>query len=264
MPEPASQTTGGSPAALRGTVAWVTGGGSGIGRACAIGLARQGATVAVSGRRREVLDGAVAEIRALGLAADAFALDVSDAAAIASTEAAVRERLGPVGVLVCCAGTNVANRGWSELTAADLRRVIDVNLVATAQTVLAVLPGMRALGGGVVIVVSSWAGWTHSPGAGAAYSASKTALGALVETVNDQEGRHGIRSCHLCPGEVDTEILRTRPVPPPDRELARMLRPADVAAAVTFVASSPRHMCVNELVITPTWNRSYIGIDEQP
>jgi len=112
-------------------------------------------------------------------------------------------------------------------------------------------------GGDDAVVGASILGFT-----GAAYGATKTGLAPLVESINDQEGRHGIRATLVCPGEVATPILRTRPVPPSEEEMARMLRPDDVADAIAYVVQAPAHVCLNEVVISPTWNRIYIGADD--
>ena len=91
----------------------------------------------------------------------------------------------------------------------------------------------------------------RAPDAGAAYSASKTALGPLVATLNAQENRHGIRACHLCPGDVDSDFLDRRPTVPGAGERAVMLSPEDVGRAVAFVLTSPPHVVIDELVISP-------------
>jgi NAD(P)-dependent dehydrogenase (short-subunit alcohol dehydrogenase family) len=243
-------------------VAWVTGGGSGIGLASAKAIGELGYAIAITGRRKDQLDRATAELAKSDIDAQSFAADVSDPAQVKSTAERIALALGPVALLVCSAGTNVSNRWWSDLEPSGFDSVIKTNLGSVVSAIVAVLPAMRAAGSGQVVVISSWAGWRHSQGAGAAYSASKTALGAVVETLNSQEGRNGIRACHVCPGEVDTPILKTRPVPPPQSALDRMLRPEDVGRAVAFVAGSPPSVCINELVISPTWNRSYIGLEE--
>jgi NADP-dependent 3-hydroxy acid dehydrogenase YdfG len=244
---------------LAGRTAWVTGGGSGIGKATAAWLARAGATVAISGRRGEELDKTAAELGAQGLRVVTAPADVGDAASVAQAHASIVERCGPVSVLVCGAGVNVPNRSWGRLTAADFARVVGINLNGVTNTVLAALPAMRAAGDGTIVVVSSILGWMYRDAAGAAYGASKTALGPLVESLNDEEGRHGIRACHLCPGEVATPILKNRPVPPSEEEVARMLRAEDVADTIGYVVTAPRHVCLAEVVIAPTWNRFYIG-----
>lgn len=244
---------------LAGRVAWVTGGATGIGRSTARWLAASGARVAISGRRVEELERTAAECRAEGLTVQAFAADVSDAASVASAHSRIVEALGPVSSLVCAAGTNVPNRQWENLSPEGFAKVIAINVNGVANCVHAVLPAMREAHDGVIVVISSWAGWQYATFPGAAYTASKSALGPLTVSINDQEGRHGIRACHLCPGEVATPILKTRPVPPSEEEMARMLRPEDVAEAVGFVVSAPPHVCLAELVIGPTWNRFYIG-----
>lgn len=238
-------------------VSWVIGGGSGIGRGAAEALAASGRLVAVSGRRVDELERTVSDIEAAGGRAVAVPVDVGDAASVASARTEIETEHGPIDVLVYSAGTNVTNRYWSDTTPEDFARVLDVNLTGATRAVLAVLDGMRANGGGLVVLVSSWAGWRFSPGAGAAYSTSKTAMGALAETLNAQERHAGIRATHLCPGEVRTDILRTRPIVPSEAEQELMLTPADLGAAVRFIADLPARVCVNELVITPTSNSSY-------
>jgi len=244
---------------LAGRLAWVTGGATGIGRATARWLGRAGAIVAISGRRVDELERTAAELRADGITVEIAPMDVADAAMVADAHAALTGRRGPVSVLVCSAGTNVRERHWSQLTPEGFAKVTAVNLNGVAHCVHAVLPGMRALGGGVIVVVSSLAGWTYANFTGAAYTASKSALGPLVEGLNDEEGRHGIRACHLCPGEVATPILKSRPVPPSDEELARMLTPEDVADTIGHVVTAPPHVCLAEVLLVPTWNRLYIG-----
>ena len=246
----------------RGTLAWVTGGGTGIGLESARVLGRAGYHVALSGRREAELAAAVAALRADGINAEAVPLDVADLAAVANAGADLVARHGAVAVLVCSAGTNVPKRFWRDLSPADFARVVGVNLNGVAACVCAVLPAMRERGGGTIVVISSWAGWRYLGFTGAAYGASKQGLSPLVETLNDQEGAHGIRATLICPGEVATPILRSRPVPPPEEEIARMLQPDDVAAAVLFAAQAPARVCVNEIVISPTHNRIYVGADD--
>lgn len=249
-------------ARFEGQVAWVTGGGTGIGLETARALAREGATVVVSGRREAELGQAVAAIRADGGRAEAMPVDVSDADAVSRAAGAILASHGRVDLLVCSAGTNVPNRYWSALTPEAFAKVTAINLDGVAFCVMAVLPAMRAAGSGTVVVVSSWAGWRFLPFTGAAYGATKMGLAPLVESLNDQEGRNGIRATLVCPGEVATPILRSRPLPPPEEDIARMLRPGDVADAVVYAAGAPAHVCLNEIVISPRWNRIYIGADD--
>lgn len=240
-------------------VVWVTGGGTGIGLETARQLAAAGHAVVVSGRRQAELDAAVAALREAGGDVRAVAVDVSDAEAVARAFAQIVDGYGAVDALVCSAGTNVPNRYWDTLTPEGFAKVTAINLNGVAYCVSAVLPAMREAGRGTIVVVSSWAGWRFTPFTGAAYSATKTALAPMVETINDQEGRHGVRATLVCPGEVATPILKTRPVPPSELELSRMLKPQDVASAIVFALGAPPHVCLNELVISPVWNRMYIG-----
>lgn len=246
-------------APLAGRLAWITGGATGIGLATARRLGRAGATVAISGRRVDQLEQAAATLRGEGLTVVIAPADVADAAMVRDACTAIVERHGPVSVLVCSAGVNVRDRHWDKVTPDAFARVTSINLVGVANCVHPVLPGMRAAGGGVIVVVSSMAGWTYATFAGPAYSATKTGLGALVQSLNDDEGPNGIRACHLCPGEVATPILKIRPVPPSDAEIARMLRPEDVADTIAHVVTAPPHVCLSEVVIAPTWNRFYLG-----
>ncbi|MCH6470206.1 SDR family NAD(P)-dependent oxidoreductase [Sinomonas sp. 5-5] len=114
---------------------------------------------------------------------------------------------------------------------------------------------MRSAGEGNIVVVSSRSAWRFSPGAGAAYMSSKAALGMLVASVNDEEGVNGIKACHPCPGDVDSDFLDLRPNVPGDEQRASMLSPEDVARSVQFVLEGPRHVRIDELVITPVGQR---------
>jgi NADP-dependent 3-hydroxy acid dehydrogenase YdfG len=238
--------------------AWITGGGTGIGGAAALALAQSGAEVFVSGRRKEPLDAIVQSISEAGGKAHAMPLDVADADAVASVAADI----GRVDILLASAGLNVPNRSLKEFTTDDWDLVVNVNLNGVFYPVRAVLPGMRASGGGLVILISSWAGRYVGRLTGAAYNATKRAVIALGETINVEEGGAGIRSTVIMPGEVSTDILKTRPVPPSEKDMGRMLQDQDLADTVRFVAEMPPHVCMNEILISPTWNRFYQGFDE--
>jgi NADP-dependent 3-hydroxy acid dehydrogenase YdfG len=246
-------------ASLDGQVAWITGGGTGIGLESAKTLAARGASVVISGRRQAELDAAVHAMRGQGWKASTAVLDVSDAQAVTRVASQIVDEHGRIDLLVCSAGTNVPNRFWQTLTPEAFAKVTAINLNGVAFCAGAVLPAMRVAGRGTIIVVSSWAGWRYISFTGAGYGATKQGLSPLVESLNDQEGRNGIRATLLCPGEVATPILRTRPVPPPEEDIARMLKPEDVADAIAYVAEAPAHVCLNEIVISPTWNRIYMG-----
>lgn len=244
--------------ALHGQVAWITGAGSGIGLAAARALASAGATVVLSGRRLDPLEAAAAQIRATGGVAEVAALDVTDAEAVAASASQILRQHGDrMDVLVNCAGTNTPERFWRDQSARGWRQVIATNMDSIFYTTHAVLPAMRARRSGLVINVSSWAGVHHPKLTGPAYNGSKHAVVAMTETINMEDGVHGIRACSLCPAEVATPILDTRPTPPTAEERARMLQPDDVGRAIRFMAELPAGVCINQLVISPTWNRFY-------
>lgn len=157
---------------------------------------------------------------------------------------------------------NVPTRALSQLSPADWDQVTAVNLNGLFYASHAVLPGMRERGDGLIMLVSSWAGRYASRLTGAAYNATKRAVIALSESINEEEGPHGIRSTVIMPGEVATPIMKARPKPPSQAEMDRMLQPEDLAATVEFVARMPPHACVNEILISPTRNRFYQGFEE--
>ena len=244
---------------LKGKIAWVTGAGTGIGNATASELAKSGATVVISGRRKDVLATAAMDSSAAGGKCEAEPLDVSDKAAVARGAAAILARHGRIDILVNCAGTNVAKRFYKDLVPDDWDKVIAINLNGSLYCMTAVLPGMRANQDGLIINISSWLGrWPGYLG-GAAYNASKHAMASMTNQLNLEEGLNGIRGCCIYPGEVATPILKSRPVPPSQQAIERMLKAEDLGRAVRFVAESPAHVCINELVITPTWNRLLLG-----
>ncbi len=244
---------------LTGKVAWVTGAGSGIGQAGAVELAKAGATVVVSGRRVEALE----DTRRLAAAADGgvepLALDVSDKQQVARSARDLLERYGRCDILVNSAGLNVPKRLFRDLSPDDWDKVIDINLNGALYCIAAVLPAMRGQRSGLVINISSWLGrWVGYLG-GPAYGASKHAMATITHHLNLEEGMNGIRGCVIYPGEVATPILKTRPVPPAPEDIDRMLKPEDLGRTIRFVAESPAHVCLNEIVITPTWNRLLLG-----
>jgi NADP-dependent 3-hydroxy acid dehydrogenase YdfG len=244
---------------LQGKVAWVTGAGSGIGRAGAVELAKAGAQVVLSGRRARQLDEAAAEILAAGGTAEALALDVADKRAVADAAKRILARHGRIDILVNSAGINLSNRFWRNLTPESFAEIVGINLNGALYCIHAVLPAMRARQDGLVVNVSSWAGRFETYATGPAYNASKHAMAALTLSLNDEECGNGIRACVIYPGEVATPILKNRPKPPSPEEIARMLQPEDLGRAILFVAEMPARVCVNEILISPTWNRFFLG-----
>ena len=250
---------------LSGKVAWITGGGSGIGLAGAIELVKAGAKVVISGRTEKTNREAEKQLKALG-EAEAVLLDVADKKAVLAAAADIEKRHGRIDILVTSAGTNIAGakRNFKSMSPEGWEEVVQINLNGLFYCNYAVIPGMRARKDGLIINISSWAGRYASSLTGPAYNATKRAVIALSESINMEECMHGIRACSILPGEVATPIMRKRPVPPSAEEMARMAQPEDFGKAILFVATMPARSCVNELVIAPTWNRFYLGGLEAP
>ena len=236
-------------------IAWVTGAGSGIGRACAIALAEEGATVVLTGRRSEPLEETARLIGSRGVVKPG---DVANAGQIQSIVDEIGAASGRLDIVVNNAGINIVQRKWSELTPGDIDRLLATNLNSAFYIVSAALPLMREQRGGLFIHIGSRAGRFWDGPSGTGYTAAKTALVALSHGINREECIHGIRSSIINPGETATAILRTRKPNWSEEELARLMRPEDVGDLVRYVACLPPHVCMSEVLLTPTWNRSFI------
>lgn len=229
----------------------ITGGGSGIGLACARLFLEQGAKVAITGRDKAKLDKA-----AQGLSDSSkiltVACDVTDTKQVEKLMQQVREKFGRIDVLVNNAGANIKERTFRELTPESWDKLIRANLDGAFYCIHAVLPEMLSRKDGLIINVVSVAGKRASPLGGVAYAAAKFGMSALGIGLAAEEKDSGIRVCNIYPGEVDTPILENRPSPVTQEHRARILKPEDVAASVLFVAQQPPHVSIPELIIKPT------------
>jgi NADP-dependent 3-hydroxy acid dehydrogenase YdfG len=243
-------------ARLHGRIAWVTGAGSGIGEAAAIALAEEGATVILTGRRAAPLESVAARI---GTAAHVQAADLMDPASVKRVGAFIAQKFGKLDILVNNAGLNITPRQWAVLTTEGVDELVRGNLSSAMYCVTVALPFMRAQQDGVLIHTASMAGRSVSPLSGAGYTAAKHGVVAMSHTINVEECVNGIRSCVICPGEVATPILDKRPNPVSAEDRAKMVQSADVGDLIRYVACLPPHVCLNEVWITPTWNRSYVA-----
>jgi 2-hydroxycyclohexanecarboxyl-CoA dehydrogenase len=224
----------------------VTGGGGGIGRAIALALSAQGVAVAVAdldeGRARESV-AAVQRHGGLGLA---VAADVTNGASVDAAVSEAQSRLGPVDVLVNCAGWDQL-RPFVETDEDFWRRVIEINYVGCLRTTRAVLPGMAERGWGRIVNIGSDAGRVGSS-LEAVYAGAKAAVIAFTKTIAREAARRGVTANAVCPGPTQTPMLEAvaegrggaqeviaamaRAVP-----MKRLGQPEDVAAAVAFLAS---------------------------
>ena len=240
---------------LAGKVAWVTGAGSGIGEAAALALAGEGAAVALTGRRREPLQAVADRIIKAGGKALVAPGDLGEQEAAGRIAAAIKEKFGRLDILVNNAGANLLERSWAKLNPERIRFMLDANLNNAFYCSAAALEIMRAQKDGLLIHTSSWAG--RFAGIVPGYVAAKHAVVAMSYTINMEEFQHGIRSTVLCPNEVATPILDLRPKPVSAEERARMIQPEHMADLIVYIAKQPPSICVNEVVISPTWNRGY-------
>jgi NAD(P)-dependent dehydrogenase (short-subunit alcohol dehydrogenase family) len=239
-----------------GRVALVTGAASGIGRATALRLAAEGASLAVVDRDAAGNRETVRALEQAGAKAGAFACDVSQAVDVARTVAAVEGALGPVDVLANVAGIGdtAGFGGIEEVTDERWARILAVNLTGPFLLCRALLPGMAARARGAVVNVSSLAGRSKSANAGPAYSASKAGLLGLTRHLAFDYGRRGVRVNAICPGGVDTPMIRGAEFAPPSSEapedrrrrleayrwfmpIQRLSTPEEQAAAIAFLAS---------------------------
>ncbi|MDH3680269.1 MAG: SDR family NAD(P)-dependent oxidoreductase [Acidimicrobiia bacterium] len=236
-------------------VAWITGAGTGIGEAAAVELAALGCDVVLSGRRSEPLKSLADRIESVGGRAAVEPLDVADAGAVEASVATILDRHGRIDIGVFSAGINVMERNWPVLSTEAWDDIIDIDLNGAFYCCRAVLPAMRAQGGGLIINISSMAAKRVSALTGPAYQAAKHAMNAMTASLAVEERNNGIRATAICPGEVATPILDQRPVPVSDEDKARMLQPDDLGALIAFVARMPAHVTLDEILITPTYNR---------
>jgi 2-hydroxycyclohexanecarboxyl-CoA dehydrogenase len=226
-------------------VALVTGGARGIGRAISLALARDGRAVAIGDLLEQEAAGVAREIEAAGGRALALALDVTDTDAVAEAIADTTETLGPIDVLVNCAGWDEL-KPFLETDEAFWRRVITINYEGSLRTTHAVLAGMVERGWGRIVNIGSDAARVGSAQE-AVYAGAKAGVIAFTKTIARESARHGVTANVVCPGPTDTALLQGMAESAPDAErlvaaltravpMRRLGSPDDVAAAVAFLA----------------------------
>ncbi len=229
---------------LEGRIAIVTGGGWNIGRAVALRFAREGARVAVCGRREDLLRETVALIEGEGGHAMAEAVDVTDLARVEAFAAHVREKFGPVDALAAIAGDSAAAGAIDEVDPLRWESVIRVNLLGTFHAVRAVLPGMRERGGGSILTCTGGGAFFPLLGAQAtAYATAKAGLCRLTDQLAVELMPTGVRVNCIAPGlvwnderrrEIEEEERRTGQ---PHPERAEAHPPEDAAELATWLVS---------------------------
>ena len=244
------------PEKVAGKVALVTGASSGIGEAAALALAAAGASVAVSGRRKDRLDALVRRMEMSGAKGLALPGDVSVEADATQAVKDTVARLGRIDILINSAGVNEA--GGIESLPLDLwRKVIDTNLMGTLYSCKAAVPAMKAQGSGDIINISSTAG-RRAAAAFAAYATSKFGVTGLTESLRQEVGGAGIRVCIIEPGATATDIAESISDPKAREAIrAHVSKPGamaatDIADAIMFVLALPPRANVSQMLIRPT------------
>jgi len=187
-------------------VAFISGGGSGIGEAAASVLAERGAKVALAGRTPDELEQVAERIGRAGGTAITVTCDVSDEDSVREAIATTVETFGRLDVVVANAGVNGTWAGIDDLTVEDFRSTLDINLVGTFTTIKHAVPHLRRRGGSVIITSSVNGTRIFSNSGASAYSSSKAGQVALAKMLAVELGPDKIRVNVICPGAITTEI----------------------------------------------------------
>jgi meso-butanediol dehydrogenase / (S,S)-butanediol dehydrogenase / diacetyl reductase len=231
---------------LSGKVAFITGGGTGIGRACAVLFAKEGAKVGIAGRRLEMLNAAAKEISAAGGEVFAVECDVTQKASVERALHETEKRFGRLNVIVNNAGAMHVGSA-DETPDEDWNRVLATNLTGTFLVSRAALPALRRAGGGSIVNVGSYLGLVAIKQR-AAYCASKGGVTLLTKAMALDHAHENIRVNCVCPAIVETEMAKSAIARAADpaayrkaREsqipLGRMGQPEDIAQLALFLAS---------------------------
>jgi NADP-dependent 3-hydroxy acid dehydrogenase YdfG len=240
------------PVSLKNQVVLVVGASSGIGRETAAMFAREGAFVMASARREDRLQSLQDELAKEGLTIAISSADASKVEEMAQLAESTVGAFGHIDILVYATGTNTPDRTMKRLNEEIWDMILSVNLNGAYYITQAVLPQMRLRRAGHLIYIASISGLAPDV-SGAAYQAAKRGMLGLAHAIRVEEKENGIRTCVICPGLVDTEILDKRPVKPSPEMLAKALRPEDVAEAVLAVAKLPARAVVPEMQLMPTY-----------
>jgi len=246
---------------LEGTVALVTGASSGIGEATARALAAEGAKVALAARRLERLERLASEIGGEGRTALAIEADVADPEQAAAAVGRTASELGRLDIVVNNAGQMLLGP-IEEAPTEEWHRMIDLNLKGLILTTHAALPHLLAAaedserGCADLVNISSVAGRIARRGS-AVYNLTKHGVGAFSESFRQEFGNRHVRSVVIEPGAVATELTDHIREGVRERVRARfadieVLEAADIADAIVYAVTRPRHVSVNELLIRPT------------
>ncbi len=241
---------------LTGKTAFVTGATSGIGKATAILLAEQGASVAICGRRADRLEETAASIASRGGTSLALEMDVTVEEDCKNAVARAADTFGSLDILVNNAGVMLLGP-IHEANTQDWRRMVETNVMGLLYCTHAALPYMTAAKSGHIINISSTAGRTVRAGAGV-YNLTKWGVNAFSEALRQEVYSNNIRVTIVEPGIVATELrdhITHQQAKSSIETLASsitQLTPEDVARAILYAATQPSHVNVNEILMRPT------------
>jgi NAD(P)-dependent dehydrogenase (short-subunit alcohol dehydrogenase family) len=243
------------PFDLSGKVAIVTGSSRGIGRSIAETMASLGARVVVSSRKIEACEPVVEGIRAKGGEAIAIACNISRKTEVEALVAGTRERLGPVGILVCNAAVNPVYGPMSTLSDEAFDKIMGANVKSNLWLCNLVIPEMAERGGGAVVIVSSIAG-LRGTGVIGGYGISKAADFALARNLAVEWGPQNVRINCIAPGLVKTDFARALWEDPQALEqrnsqtpLRRIGTPDEIGPVAAFLASSASSFMTGQAVV---------------
>jgi NADP-dependent 3-hydroxy acid dehydrogenase YdfG len=244
---------------LNGTVALVTGASSGIGAATAAALARQGAAVAVAARRRDRLDTLAADIRDHGGTAIVLESDVTDQAQAADAVDRTVAEFGRLDILINNAGMMLLGPAVGA-PLAEWQQMVDLNVLGLLYCAHAALPHLlRAAQDGPrqvadMVNVSSVAGRVARNGSGV-YNLTKHGVGAFSEALRQEVTGRYVRISLVEPGATATELIgHNRPeiLEGLRSQYGQRMQAEDIADAITYIITRPRHVAINEVLIRPT------------
>jgi short-subunit dehydrogenase len=227
----------------------ITGASSGIGKATAQAFAKAGFNLVLVARSAVRLTALAAELTALGVEAQSFAIDLADVVQVRASITEAIDHAGPIDIVINNAGMGYTGR-LGEMPLADWQQVMGLNVTSVFQVVQAVLPGMRSRTNGLIINIASIAAQRSFPNWGA-YGVSKAALVALSGAIAAEESAHGIRVVTLLPGAVNTPLWQSDTVQS-DFETSAMLSPDTVAQTILHIALLPPEAVIPHITLTPS------------
>ncbi|HZD31557.1 MAG TPA: SDR family NAD(P)-dependent oxidoreductase [Candidatus Angelobacter sp.] len=235
-----------NPGTLSGSVAVVTGGTRGIGRAIAATLLKLGATLVITGRVAEQVAATAHELAGDSGVCHGVVCDIQDLSSVEALGNYVRQTHGRVDVLVNNAGVGGPASLLHELHPEAWDTIFHTNVRGVFYAMRAMVPLMIATGGGHIVNISSLAGKNPLP-RGAAYSSSKWALNGLSYSAAEELRAHNIRVSVVCPGSVDTDFS-----PHSDKSSEKMLIAEDVAHVVAMLVTQRAQSFASEILLRPT------------